>query len=187
MLQTANTIPLEQDKIYHIYNRANGSEKLFLSQQDYLRFIDRLKICLLPCAEFYAYCLLPNHFHFLLRIIATTNNFSRSMSNFSNSYAKYFNLKYGRKGGLFMTPFKRKLIETDASLAWITWYIHRNPLHHGFSNDWQNWQWSSYKAYISKSNTAIQTSYLLNFFGGPDQLIRHHRINQEGCIEKDMQ
>lgn len=59
---------LEPDCFYHIYNRANGNEKLFLNDKNYTYFLERFKSYILPIAEIYAYCLMPNHFHFLVRI-----------------------------------------------------------------------------------------------------------------------
>jgi putative transposase len=55
-------------KMYHIYNRANGRERLFIEEENYGFFLQRVTKFILPIAEIYAYCLLPNHFHFLLRI-----------------------------------------------------------------------------------------------------------------------
>ena len=151
-----NTLPIVQDGIYHIYNRAIGNEKLFSSKTDYRKFLDYIKEFVLPHVSVYAYCLLPNHFHFLLQVNSIAMKFSKSMSDACNKYAKNSNTKYNRRGGLFIRPFKRKLIEDDAALAWITWYIHHNPLHHGLTKDWQNWPWSSYKAYTNNYSTVLE-------------------------------
>jgi len=187
MTTANNTIPIKEEMIFHIYNRAIGNEKLFLSDRDHFIFLDNIKFYVLPHASLYAYCLLPNHFHFLMQVGQSADKFSKGMSDSFNAYAKYFNTKYSRRGGLFMSPFKRKPIENDASLTWITWYIHRNPLHHKLTSDWQGWLWSSYKAYTGNYKTLIKTSFLIDVFGGRNQVISHHQANWKGWIDQDME
>jgi putative transposase len=187
MTIASNTAPILANGIYHIYNRAVGFENLFTSVRDHLKFLDNVKENILPHCDIYAYCLLPNHFHFLLQVKEYADKFSKGMSDACNSYAKYFNTRYNRKGGLFMSPFKRKAIEDDAGVVWVAWYLHRNPLHHKLTNDWQSWTWSSYKAYSTNSRTLLQTSFLLDIFGSREQLIKHHELNQQGWIDEDME
>ena len=59
---------LKPDETYHIFNRANGNEKIFLSSENYRFFLEKFKLHIQPIADTYCYCLLPNHFHFLIRI-----------------------------------------------------------------------------------------------------------------------
>ena len=106
---------------YHIYNRAVGDETLFKSEKDYKYFIKKLKRFIIPVANIYAYCLIPNHFHLLLSIkesddISGLQNIeeqeyskfiSKVFSNFFNSYSKSFNKIHQRQGRLFIKPFKR--------------------------------------------------------------------------------
>jgi putative transposase len=61
-------IPLEEDRYYHIYNRANGSEKIFVEKDNYRFFMDKYRQHISPIADTYCYCLMPNHFHFLIKI-----------------------------------------------------------------------------------------------------------------------
>lgn len=61
-------LPLQEDNYYHIYNRANGSEKIFVDKDNYRYFLEKYKQHVSPIADTYAYCLMPNHFHFLVRI-----------------------------------------------------------------------------------------------------------------------
>ncbi|MFT3822686.1 MAG: transposase [Chitinophagaceae bacterium] len=182
MTVASNTLPLISGEVYHIYNRAISKEKLFIEDQDHVRFLKNIKDFILPHSQIYAYCLLNNHFHLLLRI-NNADQFSKKLADASNSYSRYFNIKYNRRGGLFMRPFKRKLIKDDANLSWITWYIHQNPLHHKLTEDWQNWKWSSYKAYTSDSNTLLDTTFLLDFFGDREAFIKHHQINLKAWIQ----
>ena len=165
MATAKNLIPIESNTVYHVYNRANGKELLFNNDEAYLKFLFYCKKFLLPQTSIFAYCLLPNHFHFLLQTGNDASLFSKAFADTCNGYAKWFNTKYDRRGSLFERPFKRNGIKDDAALAWITWYIHRNPVHHRITENWQEWKWSSYGAYVSNHPTLLKTEYLINFFG----------------------
>lgn len=181
---SSNTKPLIAGEFYHVYNRAPGKELLFFYQRDYVHWLELIKKYILPHCQLYAYCLLPNHFHLLLKINEDIklNDFSKGLSDACNSYTKWFNKVYSRKGSLFMRPFKRKRIIDNNQLGWVFWYIHRNPLHHGVTTDWANWKYSSYQAYISEKPTAIPVDYFLNFFGGAERLIKHHQLQANDYI-----
>src|SRR5690554_3256688 len=114
----------EPDCFYHIYNRANGNEMLFLSEENYTLFLKRYTKYLSDLVDTYCYCLMPNHFHFLIKIkneqlLKALPKFgtlaelqyglviSKQFSNFFSSYTQAFNKMHSRKGTLFMKPFKR--------------------------------------------------------------------------------
>lgn len=131
---------------YHVYNRGDNRELVFIDEQDYFNFLKRIKIILgrmsvpragqrgalrlrpLPPNSFsiFAYCLMPNHFHFLIR-----QNGEAPIGDFimklCTSYAKYFNRKYERLGNLFQDTFKAKIVDTDAYALYVSAYIHNNP------------------------------------------------------------
>jgi REP element-mobilizing transposase RayT len=176
-------LPLEPDTFYHIHNRAVGNEKLFTHPDDYAAFLKRIKRYLLPSMDFFAYCLLPNHFHFLVRTHPESLPFSKHFSDCCNSYTKWRNRKYRRLGGLFMTPFSRKPVREDSYLTRLIWYIHRNPLHHFYCTDIGDWPWSSYKALISEAPTLLQRKFVLNWFGGKEAFITFHQQLQQGFRE----
>ncbi len=121
---------LEANKYYHIYNSAVGSDNLFKTDENYYFFLQKYKEYISPIADTFAYCLMPNHFHFAVRIkdevslkhlqgfenlggVAVSNKVSKQFSNFFNSYTKSFNKQQNRRGGLFEQKFKRKQITTD--------------------------------------------------------------------------
>jgi REP element-mobilizing transposase RayT len=132
---------LEPDKYYHIFNRGINGAELFCSKENYRFFILKLKQHILPVAEVYCYCLLPNHFHLLVKIkseeqiLTTINKTNKStqqivfqkFSNFFNSYAQAFNKEQDRSGKLFDLPFRRKNIQTEEYLKRTVLYIHNNP------------------------------------------------------------
>lgn len=161
------------DQYYHILNRAVGDEKLFRYHGNYLFFLRRFEKYILPIADIYCYCLLPNHFHFLIRIkpeneIVALPGFtslrsdriayklSKQFSNLFNSYSKSYNTMYVRKGTLFMRPFKRLLIKDDHYLTKIVHYIHANPVQHGYCKTIPDWYFSSYNRILSKLPGSLQ-------------------------------
>ena len=77
-------LPLEEDRYYHIYNRANGSEKIFVEKDNYRYFMDKYKQHISPIADTYCYCLMPNHFHFLIRI-KTENEVRKALEDKAKS------------------------------------------------------------------------------------------------------
>lgn len=137
---------VKPETFYHIYNHANGDENLFRSDENYHFFLRQWAKYIEPVAESYAYCLMPNHFHFLIRTKYLVSPFqppfgkfetfqkliSKQFSNLFSSYTQAFNKMYGRRGSLFIPNFKHKEIDSDAYLTAIISSIHRNPIHHGF-------------------------------------------------------
>ncbi|HIP34210.1 MAG TPA: transposase [Crocinitomix sp.] len=104
-------IPFESSKYYHIYNRGNNKENIFIETQNYIYFLKLMTKHLLPIASIYSYCLLSNHFHIVLRI-KDENHLPEKMqigktkihqpfSNMFNAYTKAINKKYKRQGSLF--------------------------------------------------------------------------------------
>lgn len=132
---------------YHIYNRGNSKQNIFLDKQDYLVFQSFLYLMNMEqrvttretgesaysykrdtsLVSIGAYCLMPNHFHVLLTQVSE-NGISKFMQKVSTGYVMYFNKKYKRTGGLFEGKFKSKCIEDDRYLRYLYSYIHLNPL-----------------------------------------------------------
>ncbi|WP_294207568.1 hypothetical protein [uncultured Chryseobacterium sp.] len=104
----------------------------------------------LPIADIYAYCLMTNHFHLLVRFknfenISVENEYAYLMKhfgNFLNSYAKAFNKMYERKGALFLNAVKKKKITDEKYLLKVLHYIHNNPVNHGFVTEAGLWRYS---------------------------------------------
>ncbi len=179
------TLPLDDDGMYHIYNRATGSELLFTTTGDYTRFLKCMEKYLLPFMGIWCYCLMPNHFHLLITIKekSTGKEISKALSDCCNAYTKWLNTATGRKGNLFMRPFKRNKIENDNHLAWTVWYIHRNPMHHHYSQDYSEWKYSSFKAICNDTASKICREHVLSFFGGVEKFILFHKVQQQGYYD----
>lgn len=178
---------------YHIYNHANGKDNLFLTPENYRFFLQQYAKHIYPVAYTLAYCLLPNHFHLLIRIRNEEElkiNFpktnlpgfknleglvSSQFSNFFNSYTKAFNKSYNRRGSLFIKNFKRRLIADDAYFTRIIYYIHNNPVRHGFVKNIAGWPWTSYSTFLNNKPSKINRQEVLQWFGGMDGFEKFHR------------
>jgi len=170
---------LESGFTYHIYNRANGSENIFREARNYNYFLQQYAKHIEPIVDTYAYCLLKNHFHLLVRILpeeearrllnlapSKAYNPTQSFSNFFDAYAKAYNKMYQRSGSLFQRPFGRILVTTNAYFANLIHYIHFNPQKHGFVADFREWEHSSYHTLRSEKPTALQRGFVLEQFNG---------------------
>jgi REP element-mobilizing transposase RayT len=189
-------IPVFPDKIYHVFSRAVGSEKLFKEEENYRYFLEQFQHKVGPVAELLAYCLIPNHFHFLVRIKPESEiKFHFEMvkwskiyqseicpdfilerfSNWLNGYTKSFNNLYKRKGSLFIDYIRRVEIEDDGQFSAIIFYIHKNPVHHGLTKDLHAWRWSSYPAFLSSSPTQLPRKEIIDWFGSRESFIQFHQ------------
>jgi len=108
---------------YHIYNRGSEKRTIFLSKKDYRNFLDRIeKNALKYAVDVLVYCLMPNHFHFLLHQ-KPEGSIQSCLHATELGYAKFFNTKYERVGPLFQSRFKAKSIENDEYLLQLSAYI----------------------------------------------------------------
>ena len=170
-----NPAPLQWGQTYHIYNRGINRENLFVEERNYRYFLQLYGQHVAPIADTYAYCLLRNHFHLLVRIKdltdledpAAAKPPSQHFSNLFNAYAKAFNRAHDRSGSLFQRPFGRIEVTSDAYFAWLVVYIHHNPEKHGFVDDFRDWPYSSYHAHLSDKPTQLQREEVLGWFDGP--------------------
>lgn len=167
------------DTYYHVFNRGSEKRVIFQNSVDYNNFIQRIKDNLPKYQiELLCYCLMPNHFHFILKQTS-----EKSIANFMYvvqlGYAKFFNTKYERVGPLFQGRFKAKLIKNDEYLLQLSAYIHRNPMGKAVFKDSGNppdsrnrikkfllgYPYSSYRHYINRvDGEIVKTKFILNYF-----------------------
>jgi len=184
--------PLEYGQYYHIYNRGNNREDLFFEERNYRHFLRLYAKYILPVADTYAYCLLRNHFHVLVRIktvdeqeqtlrvsggtpaetLRISKAFkprspSQQFGNLFNAYAKAINRAYARTGSLFENPFGRIPVTSESYLVYLVTYIHQNPQKHGFVTDFRVWPYSSYHTVLSQQPTRLERDEVLAWFQGP--------------------
>ncbi len=189
--------PLVANGIYHLFSRAVGNEKLFLSHDNYLYFLQKLKLHTSPICKLYVYTLLPNHFHLLVRIeneheLVKHFEFKKNkvydmlrdsisdfimerFSNFLNGYTKAYNKMYNRKGALFLDYLKRTKSNDDFDFCSFIFYVHKNAVHHGYTKKIGQWQYDSYNSIISKYPTSLLREEINNFFGNKEAFINFHK------------
>ena len=125
------------DSYYHLYNRGNNKELIFFEDDNYNYFLSQFKKYVSPYCETYSYCLMPNHFHFFIRINEEAL-FEKGIKNF---------------------------------------FIHKNPVVAGLVDNMEDYRYSSYSAYLSEMGTSLSKREVLEWFGGLDGFIEHHKAD----------
>jgi len=205
--------PIIEDNYYHIYNRGINGTNIFNEAENYLHFLRLYEKYIEPVTETYAWCLMPNHFHLLVKIKALNeiynltnpsglkdptslitpigleasqtnlsgfqnptglNIISNQFSKFFNAYAKAFNKRYNRTGSLLERPFDRKRVQDIKYFKNLIYYIHNNPVHHGFCKHLQDYAWSSYGSVISIKPTKIEREKIIGYFDSIGNFIDFH-------------
>jgi REP element-mobilizing transposase RayT len=186
---------LQFGETYHILNKAISDDRLFISNDDYFYFLKKLERYILPWADVLSYCLIPNHFHLLIsvkdfeeiptKLFRISNpeeehekKIIQAFSNFLNSYTKSYNKTHNRKGRLFLYPFKRIFVDDNDYLTYLIAYIHRNPIHHGITDSYSSWKYSSYNTFISDKPTKVMRDYVLSLFGSKEEFNSFHADNK---------
>lgn len=192
------------EQIYHIFNRGVERRNIFLNKREYQHAVDTLRyyqymqipkkfseflnlsseakeiylinifMNLTKQIEIIAYCLMPNHFHLLIKQ-KEEQGITKFMANFTNSYTKYFNTKHKRVGPLFQGVFKAVLIETTEQLIHLSRYIHINPVCSFIiqPDELEEYRWSSYPEYINlQLKNFTNTSPVMNNFKSVDDYKR---------------
>lgn len=196
-MATNRKLVFQNESLYHVFNRGIERRTVFQNTREFQRALELInfynhkdipirysQFLQLPLevresafkrlsegerlVDILAFCLMPNHFHFLFRQ-KIDNGISTFISNFTNSYTKYFNTKYERIGPLFEGVFKAVFIETDDQLIHLSRYIHLNPVVSSIIKDDQllDYRWSSYPAYMSLSKDSapvLDKKTVLSFF-----------------------
>lgn len=193
-------IVFTNEEIYHVFNRGIAKAPIFLSKRDYRRFLDlidyyrhkdlplsfshynrlppeeklifREKMSKAPLlVEVLAYCLMPNHFHFLLKQLRN-DGVPKMISNLENSYAKYFDIRHERTGALFQSMFKAIRMEDDNQILHVSRYIHLNPST-SYLTEFERlsfYEWSSFPYYIGEGNLMedqfVNSDFVLKIIGG---------------------
>lgn len=188
--------PLITDQIYHVFNRGINRQPTFTSKPEFQRATQAInfyryasqKVKLSTflridqkrqkkildildenskLVEILGYCLMPNHFHFLLKQ-SQNNGISKFMSNFQNSYTRYFNVLHKRDGALFLDQFKAVRIEVDEQLIHVSRYIHLNPYSGYVVKEKENlkqYLWSSLLDYLNNTNNFVETELIIKIIG----------------------
>lgn len=181
--------PLVSGEYYHVFNRGVAKMQIFNNFYDHNRFFK----CVLyyqidsekprfsvftpetnkldsskKIVDIISYCLMPNHFHFLLKQVRD-GGISEFISKISNSYTKYFNIKNGRVGPILQGDFKSVHIESNEQLLHVSRYVHLNPLIGYVVKKLEMYKWSSYSEYIGDiSDKICEKKIILDQFDSAD-------------------
>jgi putative transposase len=166
---------------YHVYSRGVDRRSVFLRYGHFSRFLSTVRLilktgsatersiknqsqALKPGVEILAYCLMPNHYHFLMKQVED-NGISTFMHKLDTSYSKYFNMNSNRTGHLFEYAFKAKSIDSDEELLHVSRYIHLNPVVAHLVDEPEQWKWSSCREYVDiETKGFCQTEEILASF-----------------------
>lgn len=175
---------LEKDGYYHIYNKGINGCLIFENDENKNYFLKQLSKYLLDKISIFAYCLMDNHFHLVIRLNHEEKIVTQSFSNFFNSYAKAFNKDIDRTGSLFEKHFKRIKLNDENYLKQLIMYVHRNPKHH-LGLKFEDYKYSSYQAFLSEKETRIEREEVLKLFGGLENFIFCHHQKNDFLIKKN--
>lgn len=141
--------------VYHVMLRGNNKQDIFEYQNDYLKFQEILyqkshpqyynRDPLEPCCVIYAYCLMPNHVHLLIR--EREESISECIKSIAESYAQYYNLRYGHTGHLYQSRFRSEPVNDWEYFLTLIRYIHQNPVAGGLALRVKDYKWSSWSEY----------------------------------------
>jgi putative transposase len=160
--------PFVQGNYYHGYNRGAGRQAIFLEERNYLYVLRLLKKVAIECnITVVAYCLLPNHYHWLLRQDGETPA-GKVPAHVFGSYTQAFNRAYERTGTLFEGPYKSLRVDASAHFVNLCGYIHLNAVHHGLVGTPDAWPYSNYLEWIEKrQGTLIDRQLVRRYFAAP--------------------
>ncbi len=151
--------------IYHVYNRGVDRQRIFYSERNMTFFLIHLaKYFAKEKVSLYAYCLMPNHYHLLIKI--TQPEFGRKvMQPLMTSYAKAINRQQNRVGPLFQGSFRTKMMPSYEVTIYASKYIHLNPVKAKLVNHPRDWAYSSYRDYMRRANHSfVNTDFILSYF-----------------------
>lgn len=183
-----NVFALEPETFYHLYNCGINGGMLFFEKRNYSYFLKLLALKTEKVADIYAYCLLPSHFHFLVKTkseLEIRKEFeekhkeeiskivSKQFSNLFNSYTQAINKSRGRTGKLFEQPFRRREIDNDHKLIKTLLYIFRNPIKHNISRTVREYDFSSIQDIFSGDCTLVKVEKVIDVFGGIEKLEKY--------------
>ncbi len=169
--------PFVPEVYYHFYNRGNNRQAIFFESDNYLYFLGGVKKYLLPVVNIIAYCLMPTHYHVLVKVKQTSEVFKTSevskqvsvaMQKFLISYTKAINKRFQRVGALFQGQFQAKPIESYSHLLNLCVYIHANPVKDRLVALPEDWIYSNYLEWLGqRDGTLVDREFMQEHFGSP--------------------
>jgi len=189
---------LHPGTIFHVFNRGINGAPIFFEEKNYHYFLQQYGRYVHPFVETFAYCLLGNHFHILVRVrseqelqsVISKNkekdhywHVSKAFGSLFQGYTRAMNNMYNRTGALLETPFKRIPVTDEAYFSQLVAYIHQNPTKHGLMKDYRDYPYSSYHTHLAKSKkTKLKREEVLDWFGGSKEYIDFHNSLEERLL-----
>ncbi len=157
---------LETDKYYHLYNRSNNEETIFKEEQNYIFFLERYRYYMDESVSTLAYCLMPTHFHFVIKIITDDCvSLKKNIAALLGGYTKAINTTYERHGSLFQPRSKAKEIDDEEYLLTLMTYVHQNPVRAKLVGRMDDWKFSSYSDLTGTRNgTLPDRDFIRSYF-----------------------
>jgi putative transposase len=174
--------PIQSECTYHIFNRGNNYADVFFKQSDYELFTEKTLLYLKPVSEIYAYALLPNHYHFLLRIRDDIDGpeFIHHFKRLIICYTTIINKRNLRSGNLFLKPFRRLKVDSKNYLLQLIYYIHFNPENHGICQSFKEYNYSSYKEILLNNNILVNVNEVIELFDDLENFKFYHEVHPQG-------
>ena len=169
--------------IYHIMLRGINQQQIFEDEEDGFRFLETLSKYKEQCGyEIYAYCLMGNHVHILLK--EGKENLTLVLKRIAGSYVYWYNWKYRRCGHLFQDRFKSEPVEDDTYFLTVIRYIHQNPIKAGICKNIDGYKLSSYNEYINKPNL-VNVDFCLGIIDKEQFIEFNNEFNDDICLEME--
>ena len=169
---------------YHIIQRGNDKKEIFLSDNDKRKFISILQKAKTKYNFLiYAYCLMDNHVHLLIK--DNGNDISKVIKSINVSYVLYFNRKYHRCGHLFQNRFISDIIKDDRQLMSVSKYIHNNPVKAKMVQRPEAYLWSSYYSYVNIFDDLVDINLILDYISDSRQVSLNEYIKYVNNEDND--
>ena len=160
--------PFVQGQYYHIYNRGCNKEQIFFNEENYRYLLRKIKETYEKAGvDMIAYCLMPNHYHLLVRQGGEIP-LSSWLRYVFNGYTQAINIEQNRSGTLFQGRAKHILIDTEAYLMHVARYIHRNPVEAGLVSLPSEWLYSNYLEWVGeREGVLVNRELVKEYFPRP--------------------
>ena len=167
--------------IYHAMLRGINQQDIFEDKEDFIRFLTVIRECKdISGFELYAYCLMTNHVHFLIK--AEEEPLEMIFKRIGCRYVYWYNLKYQRSGHLFQDRYKSENVEDESYFLTVLRYIIQNPMKAGIEAAPGDYPWSSYRSYLGVADGLTDTGFAEDMFSSGEELINYLNHKDESIL-----
>ncbi|MBQ7761383.1 MAG: transposase [Clostridia bacterium] len=172
---------LSKTGTYHVMLRGINQQQIFQETEDYNKFIEIVKECK-QTKDFniYAYCLMGNHVHLLLK--ENEETIGQVIKRIASRFASWYNIKYQRVGHLFQDRFKSEPVETNEYFLTVLRYIHQNPVKANICEFVEEYKFSSYQEFIDEKGL-IDFEFVYGCISKENFIDFHRTEATEKCLD----